>query len=143
MKTRRTFLIASGLALALMVSMLTIGCEAARPGELCGWWKEVKYERHFAFTTDGEFEFEEPEYTSVGTGTWTVEENEVSIELSSGHMNWAGHTATAPSTLIFEYSLSDRKTSKVLWVKWSSGGSLTLTKAGDTESVTYSATGRK
>jgi len=103
----------------------------------------VGYERHFLFTTDGDFAFEEPEHTTVGTGTWTVGENEVSIELSSGHMNWAGHTATAPSTLIFEYSLSGRKTSKVLFVSWASGGSLTLTKAGDTESVTYLATGRK
>jgi len=120
--------------------MPTIGCRAARPGELCGWWKEVGYERQFLFQAEGEFEFEEPEGITVGTGTWDAKENEVSIELRSGHMNWAGHNAIAPSTLIFEYSLSGRRTSKVLFVSWASGGSLTLTKAG--ESTTYDYVGK-
>ena len=134
-KTQRTFLIALVLTLALTVLMLIIGCRAPRPGELCGWWKEVGYERHFLFASEGDFEFEEPEYTTVGEGTWTVEENEVSIELSSGHMNWAGHTAAAPATLVFEYSLSGGRIV--------SEGTLTLTRVGDAEPVTYRFAGSK
>ena len=85
------------------------------------------YERQILFDKGGYFRHEEldqqPQGIIVGTGTWEVKEKELSIKLSSGHMNWAGHTATAPSTLTFEYSVSD--------------GSLTLTEAEGIESATY------
>ena len=78
------------------------------------------------FDKDGSFQLVEfdyqPQGITGGTGTWAVKGNEVLVKLESGHLNWAGLTATAPSTLAFEYSLSNR---------------LTLIDAEGIESATY------
>jgi len=64
----------------------------------------------------------QPQGIAGGTGTWEVNGNELVVKLESGHMNWAGLTTAAPSTLAFEYTLSNR---------------LTLTEAEGIESATY------
>ena len=127
MKKQGTLLVASVLTLVLIGLIPVIGCNASHPDELCGNWREVGYERQILFDKGGDFRLEEfdqqPQGIIVGTGTWEVKGKEVSIKLSSGHMNWAGHTATTLSTLTFEYSVSGR--------------SLTLTEAEGIESATY------
>jgi len=126
-KTQRTLLVASVLTLVLIGLIPIIGCNALHPDELCGWWKEEGYERQILFDKGGDFRLEEfdqqPQGIIVGTGTWEVKGKEVSIKLNSGHMNWVGQTATTPSTLTFEYSVSST--------------SLTLTEAEGVESATY------
>ncbi len=102
------------------------GCTDSHPDKLVGTWNEIGYSRQIVFDKEDVFNLIEfahqPQGISSGTGTWEVKGNELVVKLESGHMNWADLTAAAPSTLVFEYTLS---------------GKLTLMEAEGIESATY------
>ena len=106
------FLFVSVLALVFIVLISITGCTDSNPSKLVGTWNEVGYSRQIVFDKDGSFmlvEFaQQPQGIAGGTGTWEVKGDEVLVKLETGHMNFAGFTTTAPSTLVRENTISNR-----------------------------------